>query len=73
MDAGAGRSLGQLPRNVDERGRVELPAAGRLPRVDVPGCERSILGVLLDAGAEIGASGRVIFQGHESQAPRFPE
>ena len=47
--------------------------AGRLPRVDVPGCERSVLGMLLDAGAERRASGRAIFHGHEPRAPRFPE
>ena len=29
--------------------------------------------MLLDAGAERGASGRVIFYGHEPRAPRFPE
>ena len=29
--------------------------------------------MLLDAGAERGASGRVIFHGHEPRAPRFPE
>ena len=36
LDAGAGGSLEQLPRDVDERGLVELPAAGRLPRVMLP-------------------------------------
>ena len=56
-----------------ERGIVDFPAAGRLPRVDVPGCERLVLGVGLDAGAERGASGRVIFLGHEPRAPRFLE
>ena len=47
--------------------------AGRLPRVDVSGCEQPVLGVLLDAGAERGASGRVIFLGHEPRAPRCTE
>ena len=64
MDAGAGGSLGQLPPDDDERGRVEIPATG-LPRDDVPGCERPVLGMLLDAGADRGASGRGIFHGYE--------
>ena len=75
-----GRSVEDLVVNLHtvllrcmERGIVELPAAGRLPRVDVPGCERPVWGVLLDAGAEGGASGRVIFHRHEPRAPRFLE
>ena len=75
-----GRSVEELVVNLHtvllqrmERGIVELPAAGRLPRVDVPGCERPVLGVLLDAGAERGASRRVIFHRHEPRAPRFLE
>ena len=62
--------MGQLTRDVDERGSVELPAAGRLPRDGFHGCERPVLGVLLDANAERGASGRVIFNGHEPRWAR---
>ena len=63
--------MGSLSQTLDERGRVELPAAGGKPFADVPGYERSFWGCFLTQVPVAGAASGKPVEQMEHEALEF--